>query len=85
MFAGNCYTVMAAQRDWNDANRLCQADGGELVSIKSVKEWEFVKGWWKCISFLYYCCLRSKSRQNLVEVKITPYPLWLYRILSLSS
>ncbi len=45
MFTGNCYTTMSFVSDWNEANALCQADGGELASIKSIEEWNFVKGW----------------------------------------
>ncbi len=44
MFTGNCYKVMTVKRKWNEANAQCQAEGAELVSIKSSEEWQFVKG-----------------------------------------
>ncbi len=45
MFTGYCYKVQSeVKRSWNASNALCQAEGGELASIKSRKESQFVKG-----------------------------------------
>ena len=30
---------------WRDAKINCESEGAELSSVRSVEEWNFVKGW----------------------------------------
>merc|ERR1719215_1960357 len=45
--SGNCYNyevLTDTGRNWNDARSACQVLLGDLASINSEEEWQFVKG-----------------------------------------
>ena len=40
-----CYKVLTdRKRSWTDSRAECQRAGGDLASIKTSNEWQFVKG-----------------------------------------
>ena len=41
-FEDSCYMLQNKGQNWNDSRRLCQWQGADLVSIETVKEWNFL-------------------------------------------
>ena len=41
-FEDSCYMLQNKGQNWNDNRRLCQWQGADLVSIETVKEWNFL-------------------------------------------
>ncbi len=44
-YLGSCYKVMPEKAQWNISKSICEIEKAELSSIRSIEEWDFVKGW----------------------------------------
>ncbi|XP_078382184.1 C-type lectin domain family 12 member B-like [Oculina patagonica] len=42
----SCYFISTAEegRSWDDNRNTCQGKGGDLVSIETLVEWQFING-----------------------------------------
>ena len=41
-FQGHCYRLQAEKRSWQESKKMCLRGGGDLLSIHSVAELEFI-------------------------------------------
>ncbi|XP_022796734.1 C-type lectin domain family 4 member D-like [Stylophora pistillata] len=41
-FKNSCYNFNASYETWNESRRICQGQGGDLVSIETEEEWNFI-------------------------------------------
>ena len=42
--ATSCYTIFQAGNTWTENQKSCQKDGGDLVSMETEAEWQFING-----------------------------------------
>ncbi|PFX11408.1 C-type lectin domain family 17, member A [Stylophora pistillata] len=43
-FEDSCYEFKKEEKTWKDARNACKEKRGDLVSIETVEEWDFIKG-----------------------------------------
>ena len=41
-FANSCYVIARSGQTWDDNRRSCKRQGGDLVSIETLQEWNFI-------------------------------------------
>lgn len=55
-FQGHCYRLQAEKRSWQESKKACLRGGGDLLSIHSMDELEFITKQIKQGEVLRVCC-----------------------------